>query len=280
MVDLHTHTTASDGTYSPEQSVKRAKQKGLQALAITDHDTVGGVREAIVAGQKWGVEIIPGIEISSVHEGQDIHVLGYFVDYEDTRFLNRLTELRNVRNKRNQMMIAKFNELGIKIDLEEVQQKSKMPGGSIGRPHFAEALIDKGIVATMKEAFDVYLGQTGKAYVNPPRLTPQEAIYLIKDAGGVPVLAHPGIYDNEELVEQLLRNGLVGIEVYHPDHRPEQEEYFAALAVKYSVIQTAGSDFHGERNGVIFHGDLGSKSTGYETVSQLQQASKEIRLNR
>ena len=272
MVDLHSHTTASDGTYSPEESVIRAKDKGLKALAITDHDTVGGIAEAIKAGEKWGIEVIPGIEISTVDAGQDIHVLGYFIDIEDEKFLNRLADLRTVRNKRNEMIIAKLVQLGIEISMAEVSAKRKMDEGNLGRPHIAEVLIEKGIVDSMEEAFRIYLGRTGKAYANPPRISPEEAICFIKEAGGVPVLAHPGLYENDELVRRVIQNGLVGLEVSHTDHTAQQEEYFLQLADRFGLIKTAGSDFHGERNGVIFHGDLGTKTTSYDTVSKLKES--------
>jgi len=277
MVDLHTHTTASDGTYSPQESVKRAKEKGLQAFAITDHDTVEGVKLGVVAGEKWGIEVIPGIEISTVDSGHDIHVLGYYIDTEDEEFLTRISELRNVRNRRNEMIIANLVELGIPISLDEVTKKSKMAGGNIGRPHIAEVLIEKGIVKSMDEAFQIYLGKTGKAYANPPRISPEEAIRYIRDAGGVPVLAHPGLYDNDPLVRRLIQNGLVGIEAYHTDHSIEQERYYEELANQFGLIKTAGSDFHGERNGVIFHGDIGSKYTTYDTVIQLREVAAKMK---
>ena len=280
MVDLHSHTTAPDGTYSPEESVIRAKDKGLKALAITDHDTVGGIAEAIKAGEKWGIEVIPGIEISTVDAGQDIHVLGYFIDIEDEKFLNRLADLRTVRNKRNEMIIAKLVQLGIEISLAEVSAKRKMDEGNLGRPHIAEVLIEKGIVDSMEEAFRIYLGRTGKAYANPPRISPEEAICFIKEAGGVPVLAHPGLYENDELVRRVIQNGLVGLEVSHTDHTAQQEEYFLQLADLFGLIKTAGSDFHGERNGVIFHGDLGTKTTSYDTVSKLKEVASSIRSGR
>lgn len=271
MVDLHSHTTASDGTYTPTESLIRAKEKGLRALAITDHDTVAGVKEALQAGDQWGVEIVPGIEVSTVDQGEDIHVLGYYIDTEDEIFLARLESLRNTRNRRNEMIIHNLNQLGIHITLDEVSQKRKMDEGNIGRPHIAEVLIGKGIVSSMEEAFRDYLGKTGKAFANPPRISPEEAIRYIKQAGGVPVLAHPGLYHNDQLAARLVDSGLVGIEVYHTDHTPEQEKYFHDLADQFGLIKTAGSDFHGERNGVIFHGDLGTRTTTYDTVMQLKK---------
>lgn len=271
MVDLHSHTTASDGTFKPSESVVRAKEKGLRALGITDHDTVAGVKEALQAGEQWGIEIVPGIEVSTVDQGQDIHVLGYYINIEDEVFLERLEMLRNTRNRRNEMIIHNLNQLGISISLEEVSQKRMMDEGNIGRPHIAEVLIDKGIVSSMEEAFQEYLGKTGKAFTNPPRISPEEAILYIKQAGGVPVLAHPGLYQNDQLAERLVKAGLEGIEVYHTDHTPEQEKFFYDMAVRLGLLMTAGSDFHGERNGVIFHGDLGSRTTTYDTVIELKK---------
>lgn len=277
MVDLHTHTTASDGTLSPKESVMRAIEKGLKAMAITDHDTVEGIGQGMIAGEQYGLEVIPGIEISSVDSGQDIHVLGYYINVEDKLFLSRLSDLQNVRNKRNEMIISNLIQLGIPITLDEVAQKSKMVDGNIGRPHIAEVLMDKGIIGSMDEAFQIYLGRTGKAYANPPRISPEEAIQYIKDAGGVPVLAHPGLYGNDPLIHRLIKNGLMGIEVYHTDHSQEQESHFKKIADQFDLIKTAGSDFHGVRNGVVFHGEVGSKTVSYDTVIELRKAAANIR---
>lgn len=273
-VDLHSHTTASDGTFSPAENVKRAMEKGLAAIGITDHDTVAGLDEAIRAGDELGVEVIPGIEISSSHQGQDIHVLGYYVDRTDTRFLQRLEELRDTRYRRNQMMIERLNELGIDITLEEVYARKKREGGNIGRPHMAEVLMEKGIVGSVAEAFETYLGKEGKAYVNPPRISPQEAINLIQAAGGVAVLAHPGLYGDDGMVEQLIHHGLDGIEVFHPDHGKQEEERYLEIGNKHGLIISAGSDFHGIRNGEIFHADIGTKTVGMETVERLKEKAR------
>ena len=271
LVDLHSHTTASDGTYRPSESVKRAKEKGLKAFGITDHDTVAGIKEALAAGEEWGIEIVPGIEISTVDKGQDIHVLGYYINLEDEEFLKRLNSLRNVRTKRNEMIVENLRNLGIDITLDEVSSRKKMTEGNIGRPHIAEVLMEKGVVKTMREAFDHYLAKGAKAYANPPRITPEEAIDMVEKAGGVPVLAHPGLYKDNELVIRLIHYGLKGIEVRHTDHTPEQEKYYEALTREYHLIATAGSDFHGERNGVIFHGDIGTRTTTYDVVEQLKE---------
>ncbi|MBP1930618.1 PHP domain-containing protein [Ammoniphilus resinae] len=277
LVDLHSHTTASDGTYTPSESVQRAKSKGLRAFAITDHDTVAGIQEAVEMGKKCGIEIVPGIEISTVDAGQDIHVLGYYMDYMQPQFLQQLESLRNVRNVRNEMLIHNLQQLKIPITMEEVVKRKKMKEGNIGRPHIAEVLMEKGVVQSVQEAFELYLGKNGKAYANPPRITPEEAIDLIKEAQGVAVLAHPGLYANRELVIRLIHYGLDGIEVFHPDHSAEEAAYFAELATENGLIGTAGSDFHGERNGVIFHGDIGDATTHYDAVDKLRKASIEAR---
>ncbi|UIO40875.1 PHP domain-containing protein [Brevibacillus brevis] len=270
MADLHTHTKASDGTCEPAENVRLAKEAGLVALAITDHDTVAGIPEAMEAARALGVEIIPGVEVSSVGKGQDIHVLGYFVPYEDPAFEERLFRLRETRHERNQLLIARLQELGIDISLEKVYRRKQGTDKNIGRPHIAEELMELGVVSTIAEAFDKYLGKGGAAYVNPPRITPQEAITLIKEAGGVAVLAHPGLYDDDELVQELIVFGLDGIEVNHPDNDEVQKMRYSKWAAQYGMVVTAGSDFHGWRGEEPFHAMLGSHTAGMDAVEQLR----------
>ncbi|HBI03922.1 MAG TPA: phosphatase [Paenibacillaceae bacterium] len=269
-VDMHSHTTASDGTFHVKEIVARAIEKGLTGLAITDHDTVASLSEAVKEGEKAGIEVVPGIEISSVYNGMDVHILGYYVDYEDDDFLNTLEGLRDVRKVRNQMMIDKLRQLGIDITMEEVE-KEKKGKGNTGRPHIASVLIQKGAVSTMKEAFDKYLGRGALAYCNPPRISPFEAIDIIKKAHGVPVVAHPGLYHDEELVLSLISYGVMGIEVFHPDHGEEEERIYGQMADHFQLIKTAGSDFHGIRSGVVFHGDLGDKGIDMETLIKIKK---------
>lgn len=274
--DLHSHTTASDGVQKPSVNVKLAKEAGLKAVGITDHDTVAGIEEAFRAGREIGIEVVPGIEISTSSGGQDIHMLGYYINHRDESFLEKLRELRDVRERRNEMMLDKLAELGISITMEELKarKKGEMKERNIGRPHIAEILIERGIVGSLEEAFELFLGREGKAYVNPERISPEEAVGMIIAAGGAPVLAHPGLYRQDELIPQLVRAGLKGIEVYHPDHSEEDEARYLATAERFGLIVTAGSDFHGERNGRVFHGKLGSKTVPYETVEQLREAAK------
>ncbi|WP_138751696.1 PHP domain-containing protein [Paenibacillus sinopodophylli] len=279
LADLHTHTTASDGMQSPADNVRLAKEAGLAAIAITDHDTVAGVAEAVEEGSRLGITVVPGVELSTVADSSDIHVLGYYTNNKDEMWLSRLAGLRGVRDRRNDMIVDKLRELGIAITMDEViaaahgnRTKDELQSTevSIGRPHIAAVLISKGAAQTMKEAFDRYLASGAAAYVNPPRLNPFEAIDWIREAGGTSVIAHPGLYGNDTLVEEIIRYGAQGIEVYHSDHSPEDEQRYEELANRYPLIVTGGSDFHGSRQGVIFHGAVGSRTVSTEVLRQLQ----------
>jgi 3',5'-nucleoside bisphosphate phosphatase len=272
--DLHTHTTASDGTGAPAENVRLAAEAGMAALGITDHDTVGGVSEALEAGRKYGVRVVPGVEISTVQQGQDIHVLGYWINHEDPQLLARLAELRGVRDRRNEMILERLAQLGLPVTMEEVLatlQTRKRAEDTIGRPHIADAMVSKGYVSSIAEAFERYLGKGGAAYANPPRIEPATAVEWILAAGGAPVLAHPGLYDMDEVIPQLAAVGLVGLEVYHSDHTPEQEAHYHRLAQQYELIMTAGSDYHGSRNGVIFHAPIGARRIAVDVIDQLYE---------
>ncbi|MEK3722080.1 PHP domain-containing protein [Paenibacillus sp. FSL H8-0034] len=277
--DLHSHTLASDGMQPAAENVRLAVAAGLGAIAITDHDTVAGLQEAIAAGEQYGIQVVPGVEISTIAGGEDIHVLGYWMDYENELFLERLANLRSVRDKRNEMMLEKLNELGVPLTMEEVRaslQASKKVDETLGRPHIADAMLRKGHVGSIAEAFDRFLGKDGAAYVNPPRIEPATAIDWILDAGGVPVLAHPGLYGQDQLIGELVESGLAGIEVYHADHTVEQEQHYLSIAKQYQLIVTAGSDFHGERGGVVFHSPIGSKKIAISVVQQLFEAKRKL----
>ncbi|MFD0680453.1 MULTISPECIES: PHP domain-containing protein [unclassified Paenibacillus] len=275
--DLHTHTSASDGTQPSSENIRLAVKACLAGIAITDHDTVAGIDEALEAGSQSGITVIPGVEISTVFEGQDIHVLGYWIDHTNTLFLSRLTSLRDVREQRNVMMIERLNELGLQVTMEDVWaslETSKKADETIGRPHIADALLKKGYVSSIAEAFERYLGNGAAAYVNPPRIDPFTAVEWILEAGGVPVLAHPGLYDLDELIPQLADVGLVGLEVYHSDHSPEQEKHYQSIAEQLGLIMTGGSDFHGERGGVVFHAPVGARKVEMSVVKQLAEAKR------
>ncbi|MGP0585863.1 PHP domain-containing protein [Paenibacillus timonensis] len=279
--DLHTHTQASDGMNQPAENVRLAKEKGLTGLAITDHDTVAGIAEALLAGKELGLDVVPGIEISTRVGEKDIHVLGYYVDPEDKRFKERLARLRSVREERNGLIIAKLQQLGLSITLEEVKaglSRPLRPDESLGRPHIADTLVRKGYVSDMRDAFDRYLAEGKPGYASLPRIAPEEAIAWIREAGGAPVLAHPGLYGDDDLVRSILERGEpAGIEVYHSDHGPEEELRYAAMAEQYGLIVTGGSDYHGVRQGVVFHGDLGGRTAPPGTVERLKQTAAAAR---
>lgn len=271
-VDLHTHSTASDGLLSPAGLVRLAEEVGLKGIAITDHDTVDGVEEALTEGKKRGIEVVPGVEISTLWHGKEIHMLGMYVDYRsNSEFLNRLARQRDARYQRDLKMIRRLNELGIEITMEEVMTKKR--GGSqkknVGRPHIAEVLIDKGIVNTMNEAFDKYLGKKGKAYVTPDYISPFDAVEIIHQSGGAAVIAHPGLYEQDDLIPLLVEKGLDGIEINHPDHPAFKKRHYLEMTEALKLLATAGSDFHGERHGSMYHAPLGTCTVDIQVLKGL-----------
>ena len=275
--DLHTHTQASDGLNTPSFNVAYAKEKGLSGLAITDHDTVAGVAEALEAGKRLNMTVIAGIEISTTFEGKDIHVLGYGIDINDLILQKRLTLQQEGRDGRNQVIVDKLTLLGMPINLndvrsealklDDVKQNDKV---SIGRPHIAQAMVKKGYVENVRQAFDFYLGEGKPAYATIERISPNDAVKWIVEAGGAPVLAHPGLYGDDDLVLRILKDdSFKGIEVYHSDHTESQETAYLSLAAKLNLTVTGGSDFHGKRQGQLYHGDLGSRSVPMTQVEKL-----------
>ncbi|WP_281257764.1 PHP domain-containing protein [Paenibacillus donghaensis] len=271
---MHSHTQASDGMQPPADNVRLARDKGLGAVAITDHDTVAGIAEALKAGRTYGITVVPGVEISTRAGGKDIHVLGYYIDPADELFLSRLAGLRDTRAQRNELILSKLRSLGIEITMEQVilgMGRELQPDESIGRPHIADELVRLGAAEDMRDAFNKYLAEGAAAFVSPLRIAPQEACEWILAAGGSPVLAHPGLYGDDLLVRDILEKcPLTGIEVYHSDHGPAEEERYLALAEEYKLAVTGGSDFHGARQGVVFHGDLGSVTVGVEVLERLK----------
>ncbi|MBD2846170.1 PHP domain-containing protein [Paenibacillus sp. IB182496] len=273
--DLHAHTTASDGMLAPGALVRLAAQAGLAAVAVTDHDTTAGVDEALAEGARLGVEVVPGIEISAYADDQAIHVLGYCMDLGDADWQRRIEGLRGGRQRRNEQIVARLNALGIALTMEQVRRIAGKAGTAeetLGRPHIAAALVACGAAASVTDAFERYLGSGCAAYVAIPRLSPHEAVGWIREAGGAAVIAHPGLYRRDDLVERLLRGGAAGLEVSHPDHDGEDERRYRALAERCGAIATAGSDFHGEREGGAYHGALGSRSVPVEVLRRIARA--------
>lgn len=265
-VDLHTHSTASDGTFSPTQLVRAAKTCGLVALALTDHDTGNGLKEAAAEAQRVGLRFVPGIEISADYPAPGtLHILGHFIDVDSSGLSNMSKLLLDGRNARNPMIVARLNELGCRITMQDVEAvaREKVPVGApvvIGRPHIAEALVRAGCVASIKQAFDVYLGTTGSAFFPKERLTPRQAIDCIHEAGGVATVAHPVQLRCENpahlatVINHLKEAGLDGIEVWHCDHQERDSQLMLELARRYDLVPTGGSDFHGHHKADVILG--------------------------
>ena len=244
-VDLHIHSTASDGRLAPEDVVRKSAEGGLTVIAIADHDTVDGITPALVAAKAFPwLRVIPCVEISTDVPSGEVHMLGYFLDYTSQELQATLDRLRNSRRERGQGMVTKLGNLGIHIEWQRVQEIAG--SGSIGRPHIAQAMLEKGYIASLKEAFTKYISRGGPAYVEREKMTPVEAVKLILQAKGLPVLAHPfTINDLETLVVELKAAGLVGIEAYYNGYTADEISRLVNLADKYGLIASGGSDYHG-----------------------------------
>ncbi len=273
-VDLHCHSTASDGTLSPTEVVDLAVSNGLSALALTDHDTIAGVAEAADEARKAGLDFLPGIEIScDVPRPATMHLLGYGFDPRSPVLLDLTTRLIEGRNDRNPRIIRKLNELGVTITMEEIEAEAG--GNVVGRPHIAAVLLRKGYVSSIKQAFDKYLAQGAPAYFDKERLTPRQAIGLVLESGGVPVLAHPVQLRTENgaqlerIVKDLVDLGLVGLEVIHSDHDAALVEKYTKLADRYGLIKTGGSDFHGTNKKDIHLGTANGRKVPREFYEAL-----------
>lgn len=264
-IDLHIHTTASDGAFSPRETVKLAYQKGISYLAITDHDTIAGLAEAAEECSRYELNFFPGIEFSTVYEECELHILGYNFDWTNKRMTETVVQLQNARVNRIEKMVAKLAELGIDIGLEEVSQKASAP--NIGRVHLALALMDQGIVSSIDEAFAKLLNRGCPAFVPRCKLTPCLALEIIKEAKGIPVLAHPGLSGCDQLIPLLVDMGLQGIEVFHPRHTKNDEDIYLHMAQKYSLIITGGSDFHGHAEKDM--SNLGKMRLPFESIKKL-----------
>ena len=263
LIDLHVHSSASDGSYPPAEVVRYAKEGGLTAMALTDHDTVDGLPEAVAAGETLGVEVIPGVEISAQFPGGTMHILGLYVDYHNGRLDERLAVLKQARLDRNPRIINKLNALGISITMARVEEISG--GGQVGRPHIARALMEVGYVQDLQEAFDRYLGWRKPAYVSKFRFPPEQALAMIKEAKGIPVLAHPftlnqgSAYALKNVIIELKGLGLAGLEVFYSDHTPEQIALYLKLARELNLLITGGSDYHGLNKPEITLGSMPSQ---------------------
>jgi len=266
-VDLHVHTTASDGRFTPAEVVHKAVENGLTIIAIADHDSVDGIAPALMAAEAFPrLKVIPCVEISTDVPNGEVHILGYFIDYDNRDLQARLEKMRDSRRERAQGMIAKLKNLDIHIEWERVQEIAGT--GSIARPHIARAMLEKGYVATLKEAFNKYIGRSGPAYVEREKMTPMEAVELVLWANGLPVLAHPlTMNDLEPAVIELKLAGLVGIEAYYNGYTAEEINTLVSLAKKYNLITTGGSDYHGLEG--IKETTMGGVEVSMESAEQL-----------
>ena len=252
-VDLHLHTSFSDGTLTPTQLVALCAERGLKVICISDHDSTNGLPEAFDAATAYPqMTLIPGIELSTDVPGSEIHILGYFVDHDDSSLQSILGEFRSGREDRGERMVEKLNGMGLAISWERVQQIAG--DASIGRPHIAQAMVEAGYVQYPRDAFDKYLGRNGVAYVERPKLLPEDAVRLLVEHGALPVMAHPtysaakpdreGVSSLPEILSELKAAGLVGMEVYYGDYTPEQVEWLRGLADDFDLIPCGGSDYH------------------------------------
>jgi predicted metal-dependent phosphoesterase TrpH len=267
-IDLHTHSTASDGIYSPTELLHRAKDIGLRVVALTDHDSTDGLLEAAQVASRLDIELIPGIEINTDVAGGEVHVLGYFPEYERPAFQAVLKVLRDARERRGQRMVELLNEQGIAVSWERVREIAQ---GSVGRPHVAKALLEAGYVKTIGEAFDTYIGKGCYAYVPRYRLTPVDAVHLIVSANGLPVIAHPvelpGLAELRSWLPELCEAGMAGLETYYGPYTTEEEQALRALADEFHLIPTGGTDFHGPG---IHPTPLGGRPVPPEAVERLK----------
>ena len=282
-VDLHLHTTASDGTLTPTQLVHLCAARGLRVICISDHDTTNGLPEALQAAAAYPeLAIIPGIELSTDIPGSEIHILGYFVDHYDEHLQSILNDFRDGRRSRGRQMVENLNAMGVAISWERVQEIAG--DASIGRPHIAQALVEGGYVQYPKDAFDKYIGRNGPAYADRVKLTPADAVRMLLDRGALPVMAHPtysasksdrGAVDSlPGILADLTAAGLVGMEVYYGDYTPEQVEWLRGLADDFGLIPCGGSDYHASGNpGEPQPGSVGPPMSSVDALKALRAAA-------
>jgi predicted metal-dependent phosphoesterase TrpH len=245
VIDLHLHTTASDGVCTPSELVDMAWRAGISTMSVTDHDTVAAVAEIAALTRGIGMGFVPGIEITAVHDGRDVHMLGYFIDPESAPFGEFLQRQRADRVRRLSEMVDRLAEIGKPINREKVFPR-KEAGGSLGRPMVARALVRAGHVADMRQAFDELIGEGKPAFVARMGPQPSEVVGIIAEAGGVASLAHPGLLKRDDLIPALAEAGLPALEAFHSDHDPATTEHYLVLAERYGLAVSGGSDYHGE----------------------------------
>jgi predicted metal-dependent phosphoesterase TrpH len=272
-VDLHSHTTASDGALTPRELVRLAARNRVRVLAVTDHDSTDGLPEAIDEAARHGIEIVPGLEINTDVPGAEVHVLGYYVDWGTDWFQDFLREQRAERTARVHRIVERLTELGMPLTADEVFAICQE--GSPGRPHVAQAMVNRGYVKSVREAFDRWLRTGGPANVPRRRLTPVDAVAVIRRAEGVPVLAHPGLADRDAMIPELVAAGLAGIETYYPEHSVAQVNAYRELCDRLHLVATGGSDYHGSHTGRTT--TLGTPHIPLTVWENLKSKARELR---
>jgi hypothetical protein len=241
--DMHVHTNYSDGILSPDKVIDLAVSNKLKGISITDHDSADGIKDALSLHKDRTLDIIPGIELSTTTEGEDVHILGYWIDYDDNKLLSMLSKIRSVRIQRIKKMVKNlYDYYKINVDINEVYGEGNQ--NALGRPHIARVLVKHGYAGNVSDAFKKYLNKNSPIYVEKFKLSPKDAIELIVGAKGAPVLAHPGLIGNKDLIPGIIEAGMYGIEVYHPKHSLDDIRMAQKLAGKYRLVETGGSDFH------------------------------------
>lgn len=264
--DLHIHTFFSDGTFAPERVVAKALEADLACIAITDHDSTDGIEPALrAAGGR--LEVLPGIEISTELDGEEVHLLAYLIDFERPAVVKMVEEMRRIRVERIHGICRKLKKLDMPLEADEVFAVSGR--GSVGRLHVAQAMLKRGFIATLGEAFAKYIGNRGPAYVGKFKMTPREANRWVRHNGGVPVLAHPCTLSDHALIGDFVKAGIMGLEAYYPEHTAFQTEEYLKMADKYGLLVTGGSDFHGDVKANI---EIGKMRVAYEHVERLKAA--------
>lgn len=265
-IDLHMHTNYSDGQHTPEELMIKVKEAGIDLISVTDHDTVDGIEESIEIGKRYGVEVIPGLEISSDIRDREVHILAYFIDPLNKELEEYLRFFRAERIKRAARIAEKLNALGLTIELDDIMEVAQ--NSAVGRPHIAKAMVRKGLVSNYYEAFSKYIGNGCPAYERKVHVSPRSAFKIISDAGGLSFIAHPGNLPDIIMVE-LIEAGLDGIEVLHPSHLPYQIKHYRGIVNEYFLLESGGSDFHGgERND---YENLGKYSIGIAKVEAMRK---------
>jgi predicted metal-dependent phosphoesterase TrpH len=269
LADLHLHTIFSDGTHTPSELIVETKKAGLSAISVVDHDTVEGIQTVMEKAQKNNIEVVHGIELSAEYDNLEIHILGYLIDYRNKNLLEKLDSLKKSRIERIYKISDKLKSIGININPKTVFEISGQ--GTVGRLHLARAMVAEGKVGSIFEAFEKYIGDKCPAYVLGFKFSPNDAIKLIKDAGGIPVLAHPYTIHNDDIILQFIDYGLMGLEVYYPGHSQSMVNFYLNLAKKCNLLITGGSDCHGNAKP---EAKIGSVKVPYELVEKLKEAKK------